>query len=299
MHDAIAGREVDLDRIELPAVAVDADAELGRVVAHPIAGAPPRTRRRRAPRRLRSCRRRPAARVLPVGLAVAVVVTVVVARAPAGAGRASPSGSASGRAARCSAARAERAARGGGASVPGLIGGAPRPSRCSTAGGVGRRGLAAQLGGHDRAQRLHVGRALQPLGQQRAEVLADRARLAAVERGAERLDALRLAAQREHDLAGRGDAARAHDGDREPPFFTPPATVTPAGADFTFTPLAPPATATATWPSAGIGTESALAACAAGADMRSTASVRSRKAESGEHGRDGTAGPADAHQGVP
>ena len=44
------------------------------------------------------------------------------------------------------------------------------------------------------------------------------------------------------------------------PFLTPPATVTPAGADLTLTDFAPEATTTAIWPSAGTATERPFAA---------------------------------------
>ena len=65
------------------------------------------------------------------------------------------------------------------------------------------------------------------------------------------------------------------------PPFTPPATVTPAGADLTFTLLTPDANVTDTWPSAGIGAEG-VAANAGGLDISRT--PRAIKRELGEHG---------------
>ena len=82
------------------------------------------------------------------------------------------------------------------------------------------------------------------------------------------------------------------------PFLTPPATVTPAGADFTFTLLTPEANVTETWPSAGTGIDGP-AASAAGAGYQQDTQGQERKAESGEHGRDGAAAAEKVHQGIP
>ena len=181
-----------------------------------------------------------AARVLPVGLAVAVVVDgrchrrwppgtgvavgVGVGWACAGRGCRPSAGSRPGAAGRAAAPVTRRRRQGRGAA--------------STAGSVGRPGLPHSLAARTGLGRLRVGGALQPLAEQRAEVLADRARLAAVERGAERVDALRLAAGSVNTTLPDAATPRGRTtATASLPFFTPPATVTPAGADLTFTRL--------------------------------------------------------------
>ncbi len=74
------------------------------------------------------------------------------------------------------------------------------------------------------------------------------------------------------------------------PRLTPPATVTPTGADCTFMRLTPEANVTATCPSAGSASDFA-AACAAGPDISRTPSVRSRTRNAGSMPRSSTPAP--------
>lgn len=81
------------------------------------------------------------------------------------------------------------------------------------------------------------------------------------------------------------------------PPLTPPATVTPAGADFTFTAFTSDAKATATCPSAG-GASDLVAACAAELDISRTPRVTRRTRSAGSMPATLRSGP-EAHIGDP
>ena len=178
----------------------------------------PRTRRRRAPRCSRSCRRRPCSPGPPSRSGRRRRRRRSLSH---GRFRPAPAWRVGGRRRRGPAARAAARARraGGGAEgarLPCWSGGGAEPEPRQHVGRAGRRGLAAQLGGQDGPERLHVGGALQALGQQRAEVLAAAPALPPSSAAANVLTPFALPRSVNTTLPGRGDAARAHDGDGEP-----------------------------------------------------------------------------------